>query len=662
MRTRAPRRGVGIVAIVVVMLVLATTAQASLPAPTDLAVSASPTNAAPVLHWSPVSGATSYQVYRGGVLVGAPTQTRFTDSMPQTSGTYSYTVTATDGSLTSSPAAVSEVFDNLAPSVITGAPSATLYTSQPPHITWDAVPDNGPAGLRWYNVRRDGVYIGSSTTTSYTDSSKLADGSYTYSVRAEDLARNMAPDFSPGVTVVLDTVAASAPSGLVAADVTLPALPSVSWSASSDAGSGVASYRIFRDGTQVGETTGLTFSDTSVSSAGSYSYTIEAVDRAGNVSPASTPISLTVSQPGTTAHTGVSVETGNDQSTGMKTKWPDAKIISITLHWNQLEPSRGSYNWGNLDASLKDAAARNYKVIVRILCGFNSPSWIYLDPQHPVRHAYIIPTDNGYGLTSGVNVPVPWDPDLLVLYKQMMTAVANHLQGSDGRGSTLASHVLMIPVAMATSFGSEMVENFGQGSWAGTYNGVYNAAWNRNTVNQAAWMKLAPSGSTPAEKLKAMQDADTRAWLSSVDAQESILQPTGVMSSVAYGFAFTSFSTATTVESTEVPKYNQRLMTMFTDLQPKLHSDGTLGPWGSWCPPCDTLMTSAIADGGPVGFQDASGAMNTQAKIEYATNHAIMTYHPRFIETVGSVINTDYSYFFTDANNAQDQLTAIWGG
>ena len=219
----------------------------------------------------------------------------------------------------------------------------------------------------------------------------------------------------------------------------------------------------------------------------------------------------------------------------------------------------------------------------------------------------------------------------------------------------------MIPVSMATGFGSEMVENFGQGTWAGTYNGDYNAAWNRNAVNQAVWMNLAPSGTTTTEKLKG--DARRRhACLACIDRRPESLDPpnrTGITSSVAYGYAFNGFNTATTVESTEVPKYKGRLMTMFTNLQPKINSNGTLGPWGAWCPPCDALTKSAIADGGPVGFQDAAGAMNTKAKIEYATNNAITTYHPRFIETVGSVINTDYDYFFTNTNNVQYQLYSI---
>jgi hypothetical protein len=73
-------------------------------------------------------------------------------------------------------------------------------------------------------------------------------------------------------------------------------------------------------------------------------------------------------------------------------------------------------------------------------------------------------------------------------------------------------------------------------------------------------------------------------------------------------------------------------------------------------------MKAAIADGGPVGFQTAVSKMNTRAKIQYATDSAIATYHPRFIETVGCVINADYGYFFTGNPNVQEQLAALAGG
>ena len=534
---------------------------------------------------------------------------------------------------------------------ISGLTADRAVTKAAPSLHWNAY-----TGAVGYRVARDGVTLGRVTVPRFTDSALVANGVHSYRVRG--VLRNGTLTGGATIGVTYDTHAPAAPAGLTATPS--GSAVALSWQAASDA-SGIAAYRLLRDGRQAAMTSGTTYTDTPVS--GSHSYAVLAVDSAGNVSLQSTQVSATVGGlQGRQPYTGVSVETGNDQSIGMKTNWPDAKIISITLHWNQLEPSRGTFNWGNLDASLKDAAARHYQVILRILCGFNAPSWIYSDAQNPVSHAYVIPTDDGYRLTTGVNVPVPWDPDLLVLYRQMMTAVANHLQGPDGMGGTLADHVFMMPVSMATGFGSEMVENFGQGTWAGTYNGVYKAAWNRASVNLGVWLGLAPGGSSTADKLKAMQNADTKAWINSIDAQESVLAPTGITSSVAYGFAFTSFNTATAVESTEVPKYGDSLLTMFTNLQPKVHTDGSLGPWGTWCPPCDSLMKSAIADGGSVGFQTAAGMMTTPARIEYATNDAVATYHPRFIETVGSVVNKDYAYFFTAQNSVQGQLAAIWGG
>ena len=652
-------RAAGIAAAVVVAVFVAR-ANAASDAVSGLAADKPVTSSAPSLHWDAYSGAVSYRLVRDGTLLGTVTTTSFTDTKLTVDGVHTYRVWAVraDGTW-SSVASVQVTYDNEAPASITSRLSGDRLTNGQPTIVWPTVSDVGPAGIKQYNIRRNGVFIAAvpADKLSFTDTS-VGEGTYTYIVRAEDRAGNKAAAFSPGAVITVDRSAPAAPAGLTATAAS--GTVQLAWQASTDP-SGVRGYRILRDGQAVGSVSDTTFTDTPP--AGTHSYTVVAVDAAGNESKPSAPASATTGEPGTTGGaSGVSVETGNDQSAGMKTRWPDANIISVTLRWSQLEPSRGQFYWGNLDASLKDAAARHYRVIVRILAGFNTPSWVYTDPQNPVSSVYIIPTDDGYGLNTGVNVPVPWDPDLLVLYRQMMSAVADHLQGSDGVGGRLADHVYMIPVAMATSFGSEMVTNFGQGTWAGTYNGTYSGSWNRNAINQAAWLKAAPSGSTTAEKLDAMRKADTQAWLASIDAQESILQPTGIMSSVAYGFAFNSFDTATTVEATEVPKYGGRLMTMFTNLQPKVYADGSLGPWGAWCPGCDALMKAAIADGGPVGFQTAASMMKTPARIETATNAAIATYHPRFIETVGCVVDADYGYFFTSSDNVQVRLAALAGG
>ena len=95
---------------------------------------------------------------------------------------------------------------------------------------------------------------------------------------------------------------------IVAGDVTAPTVPTgvtatansstsvtVAWTASTDA-VGVASYRVRRGGVDVTGATavvGTSFTDTSVSASTTYSYTVSAVDAAGNRSAESTGASVT---------------------------------------------------------------------------------------------------------------------------------------------------------------------------------------------------------------------------------------------------------------------------------------------------------------------------------------------------------------------------------
>ena len=95
---------------------------------------------------------------------------------------------------------------------------------------------------------------------------------------------------------------------------TVPAAPSptvisstqinLSWTASSDV-IGVQGYRIYRNGTQVGTVpvSGTTFSDTGLAPATSYSYTLAAVDGAGNASAQSSAAARTTLGPDSTPPT-----------------------------------------------------------------------------------------------------------------------------------------------------------------------------------------------------------------------------------------------------------------------------------------------------------------------------------------------------------------------
>ena len=88
-----------------------------------------------------------------------------------------------------------------------------------------------------------------------------------------------------------DTVAPTVPTGLSATPTSMSRID-LSWTPSSD-NVGVTGYRIFRSGTQVGTSATNSFSDTGLAANTTYSYTVSAVDAAGNASPPSTSVSAT---------------------------------------------------------------------------------------------------------------------------------------------------------------------------------------------------------------------------------------------------------------------------------------------------------------------------------------------------------------------------------
>jgi len=140
------------------------------------------------------------------------------------------------------------------------------------------------------------------TASPYTyswDTTKVAAGSHTITVKAYDAAGNIGPATAT-VTVqnqTSDTQAPTAPSNLTATAQAYNKV-ALSWTASTD-NVGVASYTITRNGTPIAKVSNATtYTDTSVLPQTQYTYQVTATDAAGNTSPASN--SVTVTTPNTT--------------------------------------------------------------------------------------------------------------------------------------------------------------------------------------------------------------------------------------------------------------------------------------------------------------------------------------------------------------------------
>ena len=120
-----------------------------------------------------------------------------------------------------------------------------------------------------------------------------------------------------------DTIAPSVP-GSVKATANGPTQATVSWAASTDA-VGVASYRVQRGGTTVAAAvTGLSYVDTGLTPSTAYSYTVSAVDAAGNRSAVSA--AATVTTPAAAADTTAPTKPGSFTATA-------ASTTQINLSW-----------------------------------------------------------------------------------------------------------------------------------------------------------------------------------------------------------------------------------------------------------------------------------------------------------------------------------------
>ena len=213
--------------------------------------------------------------------------------------------------------------DTSAPSVptnVTGtSPSPTSVA-----LSWTASTDN--VGVTGYRVFRNGVQVGTSTTTSFTNTGLTAATTYDYSVVAVDAAGNVSAQSSPATAVTTqsgtstDTTAPTAPTGLTGSSPSSTSV-ALSWTASTD-NVGVTEYRVYRNGAQVGTSTSTGYTDSGLTAATTYSYTVAAVDAAGNVSPQSSPATSVTTQSGTTpppagsvTFVGAATATGTTTST-----------------------------------------------------------------------------------------------------------------------------------------------------------------------------------------------------------------------------------------------------------------------------------------------------------------------------------------------------------
>ena len=635
--------------------------------PANVAAAATPTDTAPALSWAASSdggsGMSGYRLLRNGVAVADVTTTAYVDATAP-AGDNSYAVRAIDraGNLSSASPVATVAVDRTAPSVPVVS-SVDAVTASSPQIDWSASTDGG-VGVDHYRVFRDGVAIAAPTASTFSDGSSPADGVHGYTVTAVDAAGNESSPSAP-VVITLDTTAPAAPAALSATTPTSSS-PQLSWPATTDAGSGVAGYRVFREGTQIAATTVTSYTDGSLTADGSYTYTVRAVDAAGNLSPASPARTVSYSQPVTQAgvYTGVSARLSTPNTGTQDSSYPTIKLLSPFFRWADLEPQNGVFSWSALDADIARARTSGNRLIVRISCGADAPAWLYGSSSsggRPVSALDLISTDPA-SISGEITIPQPWDADLLYHYGNLIGALQSHLSqfGDSSQSWRLADYVYFVPVSMPTEVGSEMPLSFGQGTYTGTYKGR-SGTWNVHDTNQAEWYVHA-QGATSSDKLSWLQSQIGQAWRNAIDVH--MQQRTAAPSAVAYGGLLgDGMATARWIAGNDVSRYPSRLWSMTTNLQPNVNADGSLGPYADWSSAFSGAIKLALQSGGVVGFQAAGPKILSDCtRMAYSLNDGILNYQMRFYEAAPSQVNSCSSLLLTGSGNLQSRLAAKWGG
>ena len=264
------------------------------------------------LSWT-VANATSCTSSWAGIIAGASGSQTVT---PPSTTTYSLTCTGPGG--TTGPVNATVIVnpppDITPPTDPTGLSASAISTSQI-NLSWTASIDPPPnvSGLAGYRIERctgsgctGFVQVGLSAVASYSDTGLAPATTYTYRVRAYDNATNNSgysntanattwtpPDTTPPTTPFLS----GSPFSSTQIDL--------SWTASTDSGSGLSDYRVYRGGTLIATlgTSVTAYSDVGLTPSTLYSYYVVARDVAGNVSNSNTISVTTPAPPDTTPPT-----------------------------------------------------------------------------------------------------------------------------------------------------------------------------------------------------------------------------------------------------------------------------------------------------------------------------------------------------------------------
>jgi fibronectin type 3 domain-containing protein len=192
----------------------------------------------------------------------------------------------------------------------------------------------------------------------------------------EAVAGSVACDTLKGGRPSADFMPPSAPPSLTGAALTEPARVELVWAPAGD-DTGVAAYRVYRNGAHVGTTAATTWTNTAVTSGATYTYVVRALDAAGSMGDASPP--FTVTMPDIAAPSAPGVPTGQALASPQRIDltWPAATDnVAVTAYEISRDGALLAIAAGNTysDTSVGSAATYVYTVVALDAAGNRGPA------------------------------------------------------------------------------------------------------------------------------------------------------------------------------------------------------------------------------------------------------------------------------------------------
>lgn len=216
-----------------------------------------------------------YNIYKDGVFLIQITATNYNDSAVTNGIQYSYYITAENSEGPSTQTSTEYV----TPSTTPAAPDnlIAVYGDSKVDLSWDTPSDDGGFSIVEYRIYRNGILIGTSTTNTFNDTGLTNGDNYTYYVTAVTSVGEGIQSLSISST---PKTVAQTPTGFTASYG--DSYVSLSWNVpSSNGGTNIIGYNIYRDGGFLIQSPINNYTDSSVLNGMSYLYIISAVNSEG---------------------------------------------------------------------------------------------------------------------------------------------------------------------------------------------------------------------------------------------------------------------------------------------------------------------------------------------------------------------------------------------